>query len=94
MAAQPPALKVSSASDTSQTLIINVAGQDRRFIHTFGTNAEFCAADIPLERVAHSQAHAMARDRLTSAAVSITTLDRTLARKMEPRAATPERRKQ
>jgi len=35
---------------------------------------------------------AMARDRLTSAAVSITTLDRTLARRMEPRAATPERR--
>jgi DNA repair photolyase len=34
----------------------------------------------------------MARDRLTSAAVSLTTLDRGLARKMEPRAATPERR--
>src|SRR5438552_13158637 len=37
--------------DTSQTLIVNVAGQDRRFIHTFGANAEFSAADIPLERV-------------------------------------------
>src|SRR5215813_3556961 len=24
---------------TSQTLIVNVAGQDRRFIHTFGANA-------------------------------------------------------
>ena len=35
---------------------------------------------------------AMARDHLCSAAVSVTTLDRTLARKMEPRAATPERR--
>jgi DNA repair photolyase len=35
---------------------------------------------------------AMAKDRLTSAAVSLTTLDRGLARKMEPRAATPERR--
>jgi sugar/nucleoside kinase (ribokinase family) len=46
-------LQVSPASDTSQTLIINVAGQDRRFIHTFGANAEFSAADIPLERVAH-----------------------------------------
>ncbi len=46
------ALKVSQASDTSQTLIINVAGQDRRFIHTFGANAEFSAADIPLDRVA------------------------------------------
>ncbi len=35
---------------------------------------------------------AMARDHLASVAVSITTLDRSLARKLEPRAATPERR--
>jgi DNA repair photolyase len=35
---------------------------------------------------------AMARDHLCKAAVSVTTLDRSLARKMEPRAATPERR--
>ncbi|HXR85437.1 MAG TPA: PA0069 family radical SAM protein, partial [Stellaceae bacterium] len=35
---------------------------------------------------------AMAREHLCSAAVSVTTLDRNLARKMEPRAATPERR--
>ncbi|HMK68192.1 MAG TPA: PA0069 family radical SAM protein [Stellaceae bacterium] len=34
----------------------------------------------------------MARDRLVVVSVSVTTLDRTLARKMEPRAATPERR--
>ena len=34
----------------------------------------------------------MARDRLAMAAISITTLDRRLARVMEPRAATPERR--
>jgi len=34
----------------------------------------------------------MARDGLASVAVSVTTLDRALARKMEPRAATPERR--
>jgi len=34
----------------------------------------------------------MARLHLVSAAVSVTTLDRVLARKMEPRAATPERR--
>jgi sugar/nucleoside kinase (ribokinase family) len=49
-------LKISSTSDTSQTLIINVAGQDRRFIHTFGANAEFSAADIPLDRVARCKA--------------------------------------
>ena len=34
----------------------------------------------------------MARDRLAAVAVSVTTLDRDLARLMEPRAATPERR--
>src|SRR5436309_10075551 len=41
-------LKVSENNDTSQTLIVNVQGQDRRFIHTFGANADFRAADIPL----------------------------------------------
>jgi sugar/nucleoside kinase (ribokinase family) len=45
------AIQVSPQADTSQTLIVNVAGQDRRFIHTFGANAEFSAADLPLERV-------------------------------------------
>ena len=34
----------------------------------------------------------MARDRLASVTISVTTLDRTLARCMEPRASTPERR--
>jgi sugar/nucleoside kinase (ribokinase family) len=45
------ALKVSPEAETSQTLIVNVAGQDRRFIHTFGANAEFRAADIPTDRL-------------------------------------------
>jgi sugar/nucleoside kinase (ribokinase family) len=45
-------LNVSSQADTSQTLIVNVVGEDRRFIHTFGANAEFRASDIPAERVA------------------------------------------
>lgn len=45
------ALHVSPHRHTSQTLIVNVQGQDRRFIHTVGANADFCAADIPLERV-------------------------------------------
>jgi sugar/nucleoside kinase (ribokinase family) len=43
-------LQVTPGVDTSQTLIINVAGEDRRFIHTFGANARFRAADIPLDR--------------------------------------------
>src|SRR6516162_232218 len=44
-------LKFTAGAETSQTLIVNVAGEDRRFIHTFGANAEFRAGDIPLDRV-------------------------------------------
>jgi sugar/nucleoside kinase (ribokinase family) len=39
-------LSVKAAKDTSQTLIVNVKGQDRRFVHTFGANAAFSAADV------------------------------------------------
>jgi sugar/nucleoside kinase (ribokinase family) len=42
------AMTVAAGADTSQTLIVNVAGQDRRYIHTFGANAGMTAADIPL----------------------------------------------
>jgi sugar/nucleoside kinase (ribokinase family) len=38
-------------SATSGTLIINVAGEDRRFVHTMGANARLTAADIPLDRL-------------------------------------------
>ncbi|MBI3822696.1 MAG: carbohydrate kinase family protein [Planctomycetes bacterium] len=41
-------LKISAGVDTSQTLLINVQGEDRRFIHTFGANRDFRARDIPL----------------------------------------------
>src|SRR6476646_8430232 len=44
-------LQISPGRDTSQTLVVNVAGQDRRFIHTFGANGDFRATDIPLERL-------------------------------------------
>ncbi len=40
-------LTATADADTSQTLIVNVAGQDRRFIHSFGANARFQATDIP-----------------------------------------------
>ena len=43
-------VQVTPGVDTSQTLIVNVAGEDRRFIHTFGANGRFRAADIPLDR--------------------------------------------
>jgi len=34
---------------TSKTVILPVVGEDRRFIHTFGTNAEFHVMDIAIE---------------------------------------------
>ncbi len=37
-------------AETSGTLVINVRGQDRRFIHCVGANARLRASDIPLER--------------------------------------------
>jgi sugar/nucleoside kinase (ribokinase family) len=36
---------------TSGTLIINVAGEDRRFVHAIGANAHITAADIPFDQV-------------------------------------------
>src|SRR5262249_46475051 len=48
-------LRVSPDYDTSQTLIVNVTGEDRRFIHTFGANAGFSAADIPLDKAKRCQ---------------------------------------
>jgi sugar/nucleoside kinase (ribokinase family) len=40
------ALKVDPRLATSQTLIVNVRGQDRRFIHSVGANTGFIAADL------------------------------------------------
>jgi sugar/nucleoside kinase (ribokinase family) len=43
-------LIATSGIDTSQTLIVNVKGEDRRFIHTFGANSRYIASDIPIAR--------------------------------------------
>ena len=43
------ALRVRPGQTTSQTLIVNVKGQDRRFVHTFGANADFSPQDVVLE---------------------------------------------
>jgi sugar/nucleoside kinase (ribokinase family) len=40
------ALMVDTRRATSQTLIINVRGEDRRFIHSLGANLEFTSADL------------------------------------------------
>ena len=52
------ALRIDPRRPTSQTLIVNVRGEDRRFIHSLGANREFTAADIdealdPPPRVLH-----------------------------------------
>jgi sugar/nucleoside kinase (ribokinase family) len=45
-------IQTTPGVDTSATLIVNVKGQDRRFIHTFGANAKFSARDLPVDRLA------------------------------------------
>jgi sugar/nucleoside kinase (ribokinase family) len=39
-------LGVSRSAQTSGTLIVNVAGEDRRFIHTVGANAELTGLEV------------------------------------------------
>lgn len=40
---------------TSGTLIVNVSGEDRRFIHSIGANGRLTAADVPLDRLRQSK---------------------------------------
>ena len=52
------ALQVDPDHATSQTLIVNVRGEDRRFIHSLGANADFVPGDLdqvldPAPRVLH-----------------------------------------
>ena len=42
-------IRRSAQLGTSKTVILPVVGQDRRFIHTFGANAEFSGPDIALD---------------------------------------------
>jgi sugar/nucleoside kinase (ribokinase family) len=44
-------LRISPTQPTSQTLIVNVRGQDRRFIHLIGAYGEYRAEHIPVARV-------------------------------------------
>ncbi len=41
----------SATSQTSQSLIVNVQGEDRRFIHVLGANADFDASQVTPEMV-------------------------------------------
>lgn len=45
----------SPAAPTSGTLIVNVRGEDRRFIHTVGANAVISADDVPDDALARAR---------------------------------------
>jgi sugar/nucleoside kinase (ribokinase family) len=44
-------LTISKSAQTSATLVVNVAGEDRRFIHAVGANAEFTGREFPVETI-------------------------------------------
>ncbi len=44
-------VRVHERIGTSGTLIVNVQGEDRRFIHTVGANAALVPGDIPIQRI-------------------------------------------
>lgn len=48
-------LRVAKRTATSQTLIVNVIGQDRRFIHHLGANRLFSAEHFPRESIANAK---------------------------------------
>lgn len=60
--------------DTSGTLVINVRGEDRRFIHSFGANAHFDGSEMPAEAIAGAKVLYVggffAMPRLTAEAVA------------------------
>lgn len=45
----------SSTHGTSKTVILPVVGQDRRYIHTFGANADFRAGDVDRGLLQHAR---------------------------------------
>jgi len=48
------AIRVSTTAPTARTVILPVTGQDRRYIHSVGANAEFGIDDIDLNVVAEA----------------------------------------
>lgn len=49
-------VKRSRGAPTSCTFILNIRGEDRRYIHCFGANAEFSSADIDREALQGARA--------------------------------------
>lgn len=46
----------STTAQTATTMVVNVRGEDRRFIHAAGANAEFTGAEVTLEAIRASRA--------------------------------------
>ncbi len=49
-------ITISQTAQTSATLVVNIVGEDRRFLHAVGANVEFQGTEIPREKVAQAQA--------------------------------------
>ncbi len=49
------AIRISATAPTARTVILPVSGQDRRYIHSVGANAEFGIDDIDLDVVARAR---------------------------------------
>lgn len=45
----------SSTARTATTMVVNVRGEDRRFIHDAGANAEFTGEEVPLEVISRAR---------------------------------------
>jgi sugar/nucleoside kinase (ribokinase family) len=48
-------VRISADEQTAATLIVNVQGEDRRFIHAVGANAIFTGKEVPRESIRDSQ---------------------------------------
>jgi sugar/nucleoside kinase (ribokinase family) len=48
-------VRISPRAQTAATLIVNVQGEDRRFIHAVGANAEFTGNEIPIESLGRAK---------------------------------------
>lgn len=48
-------VRVSDRRETACTMVVNVAGEDRRFIHALGANAEFTGGDLSGGRIAQAR---------------------------------------
>lgn len=48
-------IRSSSTAPTSRTVILPIIGDDRRYIHSVGANAELKVSDVDLDQVARAR---------------------------------------